>query len=154
MISLHKIQCQLDSAWRYKRLGTSKQTIGTAGCTITDLSMLNNFYGLGTTPDSLNEELKNNGGFYDGNLIIWSVFVKRFGYKSYKRSTVYNNLDVWTQINIFKRPVLVEVKAPKGVPGLRHWVIFIGSQKAIDPYTGKIELTSKYIPTGYCVIIK
>jgi hypothetical protein len=154
MINLPKLFSQRDPKWKMKKLGTSSLTLGTAGCTLTDLSMLLNFYGIKSEPDELNEQLKASGGFYMGSLIVWSAFVRRFNFKSYKRSLSYNNWDVWTQINIYGRPVLVEVKAPVGVPGERHWVIFLGNQKAADPFTGTIESTSKYTPTGYCVLVK
>jgi hypothetical protein len=143
---------QNDPKWKNVKHGTSSKTIGQTGCTITNLASLLSYFKQNFDPKSVNDLLTKNKGYYLGNLVIWSQFVRIFGLKGYKRVTKYNNADVSWNVYIMKRPVLVEVIAPKGVPGGRHWVLFLGDRKCLDPWTGLIESTSKYSPTGYCVI--
>jgi hypothetical protein len=48
--------------------------------------------------------------------------------------------------------VLVEVDG-KPIGGYRHWVVYIGNGKMIDPWDGKEKSTSSYpSPLSYCVI--
>lgn len=57
---------QNDPRWKHKKLGTSNETIGNYGCAITALGNLAD-----KTPDEVNTLLKDNGGFLNGNLVIW-----------------------------------------------------------------------------------
>lgn len=143
---------QRDPQWKSLKHGTSNTTIGTTGCTITDLASLLSYFKQNFNPKQVNELLKSNNGYYLGNQVIWSQFVRIFGLKGYKRMTYYSNADVSWNVYALGRPVLVEVLAPKGVPGGKHWVLFLGDRKCMDPWTGTIEPTSKFTPTGYCVI--
>ena len=138
---------QRDSRWSKQQLGTSNTTIGGFGCTITSIAML-----IGTTPDVVNRELKRVGGYANGNLVIWSkvpvafpqlIFIKRVNY--------YNNDDVKANL-----PCLVEVDFD-GSPNTfgNHWIVFIGNQRLLDPWTGQDRPTSTYpILKGYAIYKK
>lgn len=148
------IYSQRDSRWKDLKHGTSSTTIGQTGCVISCLAMVFKHFGFNSDPQSLNKLLTVGNGYANGNLVIWSKVAQLTGTKFIKRTSPYNNLDVWTSINIYKRPVLVEVLAPKGVPGGKHWVVFVGDKKAVDPWTGTIQPTSKYTLLGYAIYQK
>ena len=135
---------QRDKRWKNIKVGTGKLTIEQAGCTITCLAMLS-----GTTPIVVNNELKRVKGYAYGNLVLWLKLIKTIlKLKFIKRVYKYNNADVKKNL-----PCLVEVNGAK-IGAVRHWVLFIGGHKMIDPWVGKIESTKKYPLTGYAVIKK
>lgn len=145
---------QRDPRWKDKKLGFSTYSIGSKGCTITCLTALVNYvYGYDLGVDQFNEALKAVDGFgKDANgqksLVIWAkvpvAYPKlKFIYRDYN----YNNIKVSWYVYIHKIPVCVEVNATSiGAP--KHWVLYLGSQKMMDPWTGTIESTSKYPATG------
>lgn len=133
---------------------TYTTTIGQSGCTITSLSSLISYvYQETYTPDKVNEILKGVGGFV-GPLVLWSRIPLAFGkLKWIKRVYSYNNLETSYYVYVRKMPVLVEVNAAKiGAP--RHWVLFLGNQKMLDPWDGTIKGTNTYPPTGEAFIQK
>lgn len=143
------IYSQRDSRWKNKKLGFSTRTIGTDGCTLTCISML-----VGETPDVVNDKLKAVKAF-SGALIAWGNIQKAYPQlKFIKRVRNYNNWEVSFWVNLKGKPQLVEVYAGKiGAP--RHWVVFIGNKKCIDPWTGLTISTSYYTPlTGYALLEK
>jgi hypothetical protein len=145
---------QRDPKWANKRLGFSTLTIGNYGCTLTALSSLVSYvYQETYTPDRVNDMLKKAGGFV-GALVLWSRVPLAFGkLKWMKRVYGYKNWEVASYVYLKKTPVLVEVNGAKiGAP--RHWVLFLGNQKAMDPWTGNVISTSHYPPTGYSLIQK
>eukprot|EP00055_Hartaetosiga_balthica_P008606 m.32617 g.32617 ORF g.32617 m.32617 type:complete len:218 (-) comp6393_c0_seq2:5479-6132(-) len=74
---------QCDSAWGSNHLGTSSDTICSAGCAMSSVAMLLHSRGLNYNPGSLNSWLISNGGYASGDLIIWSA-VDRLGKTSYQ----------------------------------------------------------------------
>lgn len=146
---------QRDLKWKNDRHGTSNSTIGKTGCTISCAAMLLNYFGTSITPKELDDKLTANRGYAQGNLLIWSAITRLFPkVKHVGRYAKYDNRVVKGLVNDGV-PVMVEVKADViGSPLGRHWVLFIGSQKCIDPWTSLIESTAKYTPTGYSVYVK
>jgi len=71
-IQLPKKYSQNDPSWKNKTLGT-KGTIGAYGCLITDVAMMLCLYGHDETPATLNDKLKANGGYANGNLFVWGA---------------------------------------------------------------------------------
>jgi len=63
---------QNDEKWKNVKLGNSKETIGSWGCLLTSATMMLNGIGYSETPETVNEKMKNAGGF-DGALFIPSV---------------------------------------------------------------------------------
>jgi len=65
---------QHDSTWKDKKLGTSGETIGSAGCNLCCHAMLLTYYKHLYNPDSLNELYKSSGVYQNGNLInFWKI---------------------------------------------------------------------------------
>lgn len=135
---------QRDPRWRNIPLGfSSTTTIGSHGCTITCIAMI-----LGTTPDVVNERLKAVNGYANTNLVIWAKLEEAFPGIKIKRVWSYDNEDVKKNVP----NVLVEVDG-QPIGGHRHWVVFVGNQKMIDPWDGKEKSTASYPhPQSYCVI--
>lgn len=63
---------QNDDAWKNTPLGNSKETIGGWGCLLTSVTMMLNGVGYNETPVTVNEKMKNAGGF-QGAFFIPSV---------------------------------------------------------------------------------
>jgi hypothetical protein len=58
---------QWDGRWANDKLGFSERTIRQAGCAISSAGNI-----IGWTPRDINEHLKKNGGYVNGNLLVWS----------------------------------------------------------------------------------
>lgn len=63
---------QNDEAWKNVKLGHSSETIGSWGCLLTSVTMMLNGIGHNETPKTVNDKMKNAGGF-DRALFIPSV---------------------------------------------------------------------------------
>lgn len=138
---------QRDSAWKSIKLGFSTTTtIGSHGCTITCVSML-----AGITPKETNERLKSVSGYANTNLIIWSKIKEAIPWLEFVwRGYTYENAKVADAIKQWGG-CLVEVDGTP-IGGSRHWVLYIGNQKMIDPWDGKEKPTSSYKAIGYATI--
>lgn len=135
---------QRDPRWKDLKLGYSDTTIGQFGCTITALSII-----LGSTPDVVNLRIKAVNGYAEGNLVIWDKLEEAFPGIKIKRVWSYDNADVLANVP----NVLVEVDG-KPIGGYRHWVVFIGNKKMIDPWDGLEKSTTSYnSPLSYCVVL-
>lgn len=142
---------QNDLRWRFKKVGFGKGTFGYVpwvsggvGCTVTALTGLLFVAGYDLTPDQVNEKLKAVDGF-TGNLILWAKIPKafpkvKFLYRYYK----YNNAIVKGLVEK-GTPVLVEVMTRSG----KHWCLYLGDQKMLDPWDGRVKSTSTYNPIGF-----
>merc|ERR1711974_91150 len=72
---------QCDSRWASHELGTGSDTICEAGCAMSDVSMIlasrkESVGGKTSDPLTLNDWLDKNGGFADGDLIVWDAVAK------------------------------------------------------------------------------
>lgn len=142
-----RVYSQRDWRWFWKRVGFGSGYFGTVGCTVTALTSLLFVAGYDLTPPEVAERLRKAKAF-TGDLILWSriqiAFPKvKFVFRGYG----YKNAPVKEMIEK-ETPVLVEVL----LSGHRHWVLFLGDMKMIDPWTGKVVSTSKYPLTGYSLI--
>src|SRR5215212_5510400 len=63
---------QNDEKWKNAKLGNSSETIGGWGCLMTSVTMMLNGIGYKETPETVNEKMKNAGGF-QGAFFIPSV---------------------------------------------------------------------------------
>lgn len=63
---------QNDEKWKSAKLGISTETIGGWGCLLTSVTMMLNGIGYSETPETVNEKMKNAGGF-QGAFFIPSV---------------------------------------------------------------------------------
>lgn len=141
MINIQPLS-QQDPRWANSKLGTSNVTIGGYGCVLTCLAMM---AGVNDVNEA-NRKMIDNGGFVNGSLTHWINAAKAFPRLKFQwRSWVYDNNQVKEWVYTKKYPVIVQVDAaPIGAPRSDHYVLFIGDQKLADPWTGKIEPTSKY----------
>lgn len=140
---------QRDPRWKDIKLGTSRTTtIGSHGCTITCVAIA-----AGTTPDVVNQKLKELGGYANTNLIVWQKIKQALGNLEFEwRGYQYDNERVAAAVSL-SGFCLVEVDATRiGAP--THWVLYIGNQKMIDPWTGVIKSTNYYPPKGYAILNK
>lgn len=142
---------QRDARWRDKYVGFSRLRFGSYGCTVTALSsFLSYVYNEKLTPDVVNEKLKAVQAF-SGALLVWYRVPYAFPkMKWIKRAYNYSNTEVAWYVYVKKLPVMVEVNA-YSIGAARHWVLFCGDRKMMDPWTGKFESTSKYPTTGYAL---
>lgn len=129
-------------------MGRTNNRIGDFGCTITSLCNLLNSKGYTETPATVNSKLSRGGG-YSGALLLWSAVPRiwprlKFNGRGYN----YDNVKVSWYVYIKKLPVMVEVNGAS-IGGSRHWVLFIGGGKMIDPWTGTVRNTNVYPLTGY-----
>ena len=103
---------QKDSRWANVTLGSSKRTVGNAGCVTTCIAMAESYlYGYSVTPASLAKSLKysSSGDLY------WPESYKAYNSSDYLYK-IYNELKSG-------RPVLVGAKTSSGG---QHWVLVTG----------------------------
>jgi hypothetical protein len=156
---------QGDKRWGSKLVGFGKETFAKVGCTVTALTcMINYLSGSNYTPDQVNDRLKEFNAFSDGrtlgkgNLLVWYRVCMAFPFLRYVgryyNYTWLDNAKVAEYVYVRKVPVLVEVYVAQGNNRTKHWVLFVGNKKMIDPITGKVESTAKYPLTGYTLYQK
>jgi hypothetical protein len=63
---------QCDPQWASERLGTSSNTICSAGCLMSSMSMALAGTGHNYNPSTLNAWLTQNSGYISGDLFIWA----------------------------------------------------------------------------------
>jgi len=63
---------QRSTQWSRQALGTDPvDTIGSSGCAVTAVAMVNSAYGYATTPSVLNRWLTEHGGYIQNDLLLW-----------------------------------------------------------------------------------
>jgi ABC-type bacteriocin/lantibiotic exporter with double-glycine peptidase domain len=67
---------QCDPQWAHDQLGTSSDTICSAGCLMSSASMALAGTGHSYNPKTLNQWLKSNGGYVSGDLFVWASINK------------------------------------------------------------------------------
>ena len=106
---------QCDSQWRNEQLGTSSNTICSAGCLMSSAAMALKGIGLNYNPSILNTWLNGHGGYVSGDLFVWAsintlgvTFLGKF-----TRSQIKDNLS---------RDNIVILNVHNGA----HWVLATG----------------------------
>src|SRR3989304_8771855 len=133
---------QNDSKWKSKKLGFSNVSIGDFGCTLTCISMLWN-----SDPVTVNDWMKNNGGFADLNLIYWA---KLPGFKW--RGWTYENAKVKEAIAQYGA-CIVETDFNTNPKDGSHFVVAIGNGQIYDPWDGKQKALNSYpVFYGYAIM--
>jgi hypothetical protein len=137
---------QRDPRWRDKPLGNSSQTIGYFGCALSSVAMLLSGHGYSETPDSLNEKLKQSGGFM-GAAIVWAAVSNLYPRARFKNLVICRDSDAPIEAISASldagQPVVVEVDySPQS--GLQtHWVVAYKKQGQdfliLDPYPHPTE---------------
>jgi len=63
---------QRSAQWSHDALGSDRvDTIGSAGCALTAVTMVTAAYGYATNPGLLNRWLTTNGGYLENDLLLW-----------------------------------------------------------------------------------
>jgi hypothetical protein len=63
---------QRSPQWSRDALGSDPiDTIGSSGCALTAVAMVNSAYGVSTSPDALNRWLTQHGGYIENDLLLW-----------------------------------------------------------------------------------
>jgi hypothetical protein len=139
---------QRDLRWSWQKFGFGGGRFYSYGCTVTALTSLLVVAGYDLTPPEVAERLRKVNAF-SGDLIIWSRIQLAFPKVKWTwRGYGYENGPVKELIDKKGTPVLVEVL----LSGHRHWVLFLGDMKMMDPWNGRIENTGKYPLIGYSLI--
>ncbi len=141
---------QRDDKWKDIKLGgCDEDSIGSAGCAITAISMVLNYFGETTTPDKLNDFLNSNSeqGYFDGCAVRWSAATS-FSDKIALKGVYFNefNLDRLKFELQQGNPVIVGWNSVAFTP-IQHWALvtkFDPTQKedleqfiTNDPWTGE-----------------
>ncbi len=134
---------QRNKKWKDIKLGWSDNTtIGSHGCLVTCLAMFWN-----STPNIVNEWLKNNNGFINLNLVWWEHlpgFIWR-GW-TYKNDKVLETIDKYGAC-------IVETDFNTNPKDGSHFVLFTGNKKLYDPWDRKEKATSSFpVYYGYAII--
>lgn len=135
-------QSQRDKKWGNVKLGFSNVLIRDYGCVITALANM-----FDTTPLVINDYLKKNGGYVNGNLVYWAK-VPGFIYRGWS----YNNDKVKEAIKKYGACIVQTDFDGNPRTNGDHYVVFTGNHKLIDPWDGKEKPTSAYpLLKGYVV---
>lgn len=131
-IQLPKTYSQNDSQWRIKTLG-SKGTIGDYGCLVTCIAMVCTYFGHEETPSTLNDKLKNNGGFANGNLFVWGAITNIYRDIMYQGQVQTPDALTSAQMQKIKDtldkgyPVIVQIDTVPATTSFdEHWILAIG----------------------------
>jgi hypothetical protein len=114
---------QQDGAWAGAPLGSSAtDTIGSAGCAITAVTMMLRYYGMNTDPGSFNAWLTADGGYAFDDQLIWDAVT------SYSRGRVAFSGWLGPDLGVISseldagRPVVAEVL----LYGNQHFILLTG----------------------------
>lgn len=136
---------QRDPRWKGTRLGFSRLTIGSDGCTLTCMTMIVNGLGFSETPATLNDKLRALGPSrgYIGPRMVWAglgrVFqqIKLTHYEPRQKGAM--DMRAIDDALARNKPVLVEVDLSPAPGFQNHWVLLVGRQDddyiMHDPWT-------------------
>jgi hypothetical protein len=142
---------QQDPAWAAAPLGSSPtETIGSAGCAITAVTMMLRYYGIDTDPGAFNAWLTASGGYAFGDQLIWDAVTRYSGGRL--------TFSGWTgpDMNIIRgeldagRPVVAEVRLGAN----QHFVLLTGYTQddgviINDPwFTDSVKFSDRYANPG------
>ena len=114
---------QQDGAWSGAPLGFSPtDTIGSAGCAITAVTMMLRYYGMDTDPGAFNSWLDGNGGYVFDDLLLWDAVTSYSGGRVVFSGWLGPDLGVIQSELDSGRPVVAEVV----LSGNQHFVLITG----------------------------
>jgi hypothetical protein len=117
------IMSQQDGAWAGAPLGSSAtDTIGSAGCTITAVTMMLRYYGMNTDPGSFNAWLTGNGGYAFDDQLIWDAVTRYSNGRVAFSGWIGPDLGIIDGELDAGRPVVAEVR----LAGNQHFVLLTG----------------------------
>jgi peptidase C39-like protein len=114
---------QQNGAWAGARLGTSPtETIGSAGCAITAVTMMLRYYDINTDPGAFNAWLTASGGYAFDDMLIWDAVTRYSGGRVAFSGWLGPDLNVISLELDAARPVVAEVQ----LGGNQHFVLLTG----------------------------
>jgi hypothetical protein len=114
---------QQDGAWAGAPLGSSAtDTIGSAGCAITAVTMMLRYYGMNTDPGAFNAWLTTNSGYAFDDQLIWDAVTSYSGGRVAFSGWLGADLGVINSELDAGRPVVAEV----GLYGNQHFILLTG----------------------------
>jgi hypothetical protein len=114
---------QQDGAWGGAPLGASPtDTIASAGCAITAVTMMLRYYGINTDPGAFNSWLNGNGGYANGDQLLWDAVTNYTGGRVAFSGWLGPDLDVIRTELDAGRPVVAEVS----LGGNQHFILLTG----------------------------
>jgi len=114
---------QQNGAWAGARLGTSPtETVGSAGCAITAVAMMLQYYDINTDPGTFNAWLTANGGYAFDDMLIWNAVTAYSGGRVTFSGWLGPDLGVIEAELDAARPVVAEVQ----LNGNQHFVLLTG----------------------------
>lgn len=143
---------QSDFRWAKVEIGQSGLNLAQAGCVITALSDILNWYKADLTPDILAKTLS----FNSSGKLYWNSITEKTGARFIYR---YYNFDKNIVDKALKHPtecVLLEFP----YAGARHWCWatgkdWLGRYKIADPLKGDFGLANRYgYPIGFTIVDK
>ena len=138
---------QQNGAWASLRLGSSPvDTIGSAGCAVSALVMVLDYYGIPTDPAQLNAWLSANGGYATVDDVLWDAISGASGGQVDFTGWYGADLGLITGELGSGRPVIAEVS----LNGNQHFVVLTGLATGggfitNDPWFGdQINFAARY----------
>ena len=114
---------QQDGAWAGAPLGSSAtDSIGSAGCAITSVTMMLRYYGMNTDPGAFNAWLTANGGYAFDDQLIWDAVTSYSGGRVAFSNWLGPDLGPIDGELDAGRPVVAEVR----LGGNQHFVLLTG----------------------------
>jgi hypothetical protein len=114
---------QQDQAWAGAHLGSSAtDTIGSAGCAITAVTMMLRHYGVDTDPGTFNDWLTANSGYAFDDQLIWGAVTTYSGGQVAFSGWFGSDLGLIQRELDAGRPVVAEVQ----LSGNQHFVLLTG----------------------------
>jgi hypothetical protein len=143
---------QQDPKWKEDILGFGDpgDTIGYVGCALTSTAMLISGHGLPETPKTLNQKLKNVGGFASAG-IRWDSVSQIYPQVTLKSSVSCINTDApLAQIDASiaaRQSVIVMVDSTPAAGLLTHWVVLYAKEGSdylmLDPWPYQTDVNKK-----------
>lgn len=118
---------QQDPRWKSIRLGlSSSSTIGEFGCAMTSVAMYLSGFGYPETPQSLNEKLKQRGGYVQ-DAIVWAAVSNIYPKVRFKNLITCRDtdapIDVIGNAIAAGQPVILELDSSPRAGLQTHWVV-------------------------------
>jgi hypothetical protein len=147
---------QRDPRWKDDHVGGGRSTIGYIGCALTSAAMYSSGWGFTETPATLNQKLKDVGGFVN-QAIAWGALSKLYPQIKFVGLTLCENTAAPTaDINdslAAGQPVVVEVDFSPAKGLQTHWVVVYrrldDDYLILDPWpfpvdAGEVTLMSRF----------
>jgi hypothetical protein len=145
------VMSQQDGAWAGAPLGGSAtDTIGSAGCAITAVTMMLRYYGMNTDPGAFNAWLTANGGYAFDDQLIWDAVTGYSGGRVTFSGWIGPDMSVIRDELDAGRPVVAEVRLGAN----QHFVLLTGYTQdggvfINDPwFADSIKFSDRYADPG------